>query len=258
VNAQTLKYQKMLSSGKRFIVAVVALSALLGFSEKNNLILPNEMRGSAKIKSLTFKEEVDFLNQFTNTLVLQDKSGKGKVAVCAALQGRVMTSTSNGDAGMSYGWINREAFLSGDTSEHINVYGGEDRIWLGPEGGQFSIYFSKGKKFTLDNWYVPKIIDLDPYNITLSTSNEAVFTKDGTLTNYSGTVFSFALNRKIRMIESDEAIRQLNLEPTQASMVAYESINELKNTGPKAWERKADCYPSGYWECLIHRPVRPS
>src|SRR5688572_10717249 len=182
----------MLSSRKRFIIAVVALSALLGFSEKNNEILPNEMSGSDKTKSLTFKEEVDFLNQFTNTLVLQDKSGMGKVAVCASLQGRVMTSTSNGDAGMSYGWINREAFLSGDTSEHINVYGGEDRIWLGPEGGQFSIYFSKGKKFTLDNWYVPKIIDLDPYNITSSTSNEAVFTKDGTLTNYSGTIFSFA------------------------------------------------------------------
>jgi hypothetical protein len=229
----------MLSSRKRFIIAAVALSALLGFSQKNNEILSTEMRGSDKIKSLTFKEEVDFLNRFTNTIVLQDKGGKGKVAVCAALQGRVMTSTSNGDAGMSYGWINREAFLSGDTSEHINVYGGEDRIWLGPEGGQFSIYFSKGKDFTLDNWYVPKIIDLEPYNVASSSSGEAVFTKDGTLTNYSGTVFNFALSRKIRMIERDEAIKQLNLDATQASMVVYESINELKNTGSQAWKKES-------------------
>jgi hypothetical protein len=26
---------------------------------------------------------------------------------------------------------------------HINVFGGEDRFWLGPEGGQFSIFFAK-------------------------------------------------------------------------------------------------------------------
>ena len=28
--------------------------------------------------------------------------------------------------------------------EHVNVFGGEDRFWLGPEGGQYSIFFVKG------------------------------------------------------------------------------------------------------------------
>ena len=114
-----------------------------------------------------------------------------------------MTSTSDGDNGLSYGWINKQAFLSGDTSEHFNVYGGEDRIWLGPEGGQFSIYFSKGKEFKLDNWYVPRIIDLEPYDVASSSRSEAVFTKEAELTNYSGTVFKIGLTRTVKVIERD-------------------------------------------------------
>lgn len=190
-------------------------------------------------KQSTFRDDVDFLKQYTNTIVLQDSSGQGRVAVCAALQGRVMTSTSGGDAGMSYGWINKEVFASGDTSDHINVYGGEDRIWLGPEGGQYSIYFGKGKEFILDNWYVPRVIDLEPYDIASSSGAEAVFTKQARLNNYSGTVFNIALKRTIRMIERNEALKRLQLgDADGVSVVAYESINELKNNGKAAWRKE--------------------
>ena len=44
-------------------------------------------------------------------------------------------------AAANNGWLNREAIASGERKEHINVFGGEDRFWLGPEGGQFSIFF---------------------------------------------------------------------------------------------------------------------
>jgi hypothetical protein len=57
-----------------------------------------------------------------------------------------MTSTANGRNEFSYGWINYKLIGSGEKSEHINAYGGEERIWLGPEGGQFSVYFAKGLK----------------------------------------------------------------------------------------------------------------
>ena len=55
-----------------------------------------------------------------------------------------MTSTAGGDAGQSFGWINRELIASGKMQPHMNVFGGEDRFWMGPEGGQFSIFFAKG------------------------------------------------------------------------------------------------------------------
>ena len=52
-----------------------------------------------------------------------------------------MTSTVGGSNSPSHGWINRELIEAGRNDPHINAYGGEDRFWLGPEGGQFSIFF---------------------------------------------------------------------------------------------------------------------
>ena len=195
---------------------------------------------SLEQQDLTFGKDVDFLKKYTDIIVLQDASGKSKVAISAALQGRVMTSTSDGDGGLSYGWINKKTFLSGDTSEHFNVYGGEDRLWLGPEGGQFSIYFSKGKEFKLDNWYVPRIIDLEPYDVASSSRSEAVFTKAAELTNYSGTVFKVALTRTVKVIERDEALNRLGLDNNleAISVIAHETINELKNAGKKPWKKE--------------------
>ena len=52
-----------------------------------------------------------------------------------AYQGRVMTSTAEGDGGMSFGWINNELIDSNREEEHFHAFGGEERFWLGPEGG---------------------------------------------------------------------------------------------------------------------------
>ena len=190
-------------------------------------------------KESGFQSDVTFLKHFTDIIVLEEPSGKGKVAVSAALQGRVMTSTSEGDDGMSYGWINRNAFLSGDTSEHINVFGGEDRFWLGPEGGQYSIYFAKGKDFTLDNWHVPRLIDLDPFQVASVSATDATFTKEAELANYSGAVFRLGINRTVKLIGKEEARHQLGLDSvTDVSFVAYETINTLKNTGNDPWKKE--------------------
>lgn len=220
------------------LVSVAALSMLIACNSKKTPINHQTLLDSAEQLS-TFVEDVNFLENYINTIVLQDERGQAKVAVSAALQGRVMTSTSGGDNGLSYGWINKKAFASGDTSEHMNAYGGEDRIWLGPEGGQFSIYFSKGKEFNLDNWHVPRVIDLEPFDLISSSNNEAVFAKETQLANYSGTVFNIGLKRTIKLITRDEALNRLGLgADMQASMVAYESINELTNMGKQSWEKE--------------------
>ncbi len=97
-----------------------------------------------QVAAATFGEDVSFLQTHTDTLVLAADDGKAKVAIVPSMQGRVMTSTSDGDAGLSFGWINRELIASGKLQPHINAFGGEDRFWLGPEGGQFSIYLRQG------------------------------------------------------------------------------------------------------------------
>ena len=105
------------------------------------------VQASSNVKT-TFKNDLNFLREYTDILVLGENSQGGKVALSPALQGRVMTSSAKGMTGSSYGWINRKLLDLGDTLAHINVFGGEERFWLGPEGGQFSIFFEKGKEFT--------------------------------------------------------------------------------------------------------------
>src|SRR5512145_1878121 len=82
-----------------------------------------------------FKDDLAFLQSRTKVVVLSDGSGQAQVAVNPDLQGRVMTSTAAGPDGLSFGWIGREAIASGVNNPHMNSFGGEDRFWLGPEGG---------------------------------------------------------------------------------------------------------------------------
>src|SRR5215211_2789008 len=97
--------------------------AAICFSVMSTLVASPEPAASA------FSDDVAFLSKHTNTIVLG--SGKSKVAVVGAYQGRVMTTT-DGASGLSYGWINRELIGSGKLNKHINAFGGEDRFWLGP------------------------------------------------------------------------------------------------------------------------------
>src|SRR5258707_971081 len=78
-----------------------------------------------------FGDDLNFLKQYTSLVVLADKSGNAQVAVSPDWQGRVMTSTATGESGLSFGWINRELIATRKLQPHINVFGGEDRFWLG-------------------------------------------------------------------------------------------------------------------------------
>ena len=101
---------------------------------------------NCRLSAADFGEDAAFLKQYTDLIVLSDSKGLAKVAVSPAWQGRVMTSTAGGDAGLSFGWINRELIESRKLQPHMNAFGGEDRFWMGPEGGQFSIFFAEGRE----------------------------------------------------------------------------------------------------------------
>ncbi len=187
----------------------------------------------------SFGDDVAFLKKHIDTLVLSDKKGAAKVALSAAYQGRVMTSTAGGDAGLSFGWINRELIASGQIQPHINVFGGEDRFWLGPEGGQYSIFFAKGAKFEFADWQTPAVIDTLPFQLASHSKTKAKFTAAFALTNYSGTRFDVAVNREVRMLTASAAWKKLGVKPADGvSLVAFETDNRIKNAGTAAWKKE--------------------
>lgn len=190
-------------------------------------------------KQLSFQNDVDFLKQYTEIIVLKDAEEKAMIAVSPAWQGRVMTSTTSGSDGPSFGWINRELIASGKLQEHINVFGGEDRFWLGPEGGQFSIFFKKGVPFDLEHWYVPKEIDTEPFKVIEKDNQKAFFGKDIVLKNTSDTVFRLRVNREVTFVDVNELLQRYHVTlPGKTQSVGYASINTIKNTGDRRWVKE--------------------
>lgn len=190
-------------------------------------------------KEKTFAEDVAFLSKHKQTFVLESKDKQAKIAVVPAFQGRIMTSTAGGDGGISFGSINYDLIASGKLVPKINAFGGEDRFWMGPEGGQFAIFFEKGDKFTLDDWQTPACIDSDEYAVSDRNAQSISFAHEASFANYSGTKFKVRIDRTVRLIERNTAAADLRIEiPEGAKVVAFESENTVTNIGTEAWTRE--------------------
>ena len=124
-----------------------------------------------------FGEDLEFLRKHTEVVVLSSESAQSQVVVAPAWQGRVMTSSSGGLAGASYGWLNYELIESGVLQPHINAFGGEDRFWMGPEGGQYAIFFEADAPFNLEAWQTPPLIDSEAFEVTSQEATSVTFSK---------------------------------------------------------------------------------
>ncbi len=188
----------------------------------------------------SFKDDVSFLRKYDKGLVvLSDESGKAQVAVSPLYQGRVMTSTSDAQEGIGYGWVNRDLISSGQQVQHIHPYGGEDRLWIGPEGGQFSVFFAPGVPFDLAHWFTPAPLDTESLPVVEQGKDYVRFQRKIELVNYSKTHFDLEVTREIRMLGKGETAGILGMTfPDSVRTVAFESVNTLKNTGSKAWNKK--------------------
>ncbi len=182
----------------------------------------------------TFGQDVDFLKRHVDTIVL-GAAGKAQVAVVPAYQGRVMTSTAAGPDGASFGWINYAHIESGESTPHINVFGGEERFWLGPEGGQFSIYFAPSAKFEFSDWQTPPLIDSVTYPVAEQNENSVTFRHEAEIANYSKTRFQLRIERTVELIESGGS---LGIDDGQLEWVGYRTVNQLTNTGKKDWSKE--------------------
>lgn len=210
-----------------FICACACNSNTAGEKNKSN---PGFTKGS-------YGYDAAFLKKYSqNLLELQNEDMK--VLLSADYQGRVMTSTAAGDKGNSFGWINYKLISSGEKKKQFNPAGGEERCWLGPEGGQYSLYFKKGDSFNIAHWQVPSVVDTETYNIIQQSKSSVTFSKSAVISNYSGKVFSLDIKRTIELLSKNSLEKKLQIAiPQEVEYVAYESTNEIKNTGNDEWKK---------------------
>ncbi|TWU46173.1 hypothetical protein Poly51_55680 [Rubripirellula tenax] len=196
------------------------------------------------IATKTFQADLDFLTKHTPIVLLESKGAA--VAVAPDYQGRVMTSTVDRGNGPSFGWINRKVIEAGLLSpgqrkgkleEHIYIFGGEERFWLGPEGGQFALFFQPGSKFEFDDWTTPAAIDTEPFELVEQSATSATFRRDCEMTNFSGTKFLMGIQRTVRLLDDDAVATALGgpALPDGVKCVAYQTDNSLTNRGDKSW-----------------------
>src|SRR5690606_15025010 len=109
------------------------------------------------------------------------------------------------------GWLNRSLIASGKLVPHMNPFGGEDRFWMGPEGGQYAIFFKKGDPFDLEHWQTPAVIDSEPFPVASQAKDRVSFSRRFSLVNYSGSKFDVEVKRDIRLLPAAELWQKLGV-----------------------------------------------
>jgi acetyl esterase/lipase len=203
------------------------------------VLATNPVKGEeAKGDSMSYGEACQFLSKHTTLLELSDGRG-AHVAICPQWQGRVMTSTCDGPAGLSFGFINREFIEAGQPNPHFANYGAEDRLWLSPEGGPFSLWFTPGAEQKLANWYTPPALNEGAFQVLSSPQSPTLrMSRRMQFENASGTHFDLTATRDVRLLERADLVSLFGesaaavMTGPGVKMVGYETVNTIQNQGP--------------------------
>ena len=213
------------------------MSALFASACNSNQPAQQEDKAPEKYPQGTFGYDLDFLRGHDSVIVLQSDQGKAQVIVSAKYQAKVFTSTADGLHGQSFGWIHYKAF-TGPVDGHMNAYGGENRIWLGPEGGKYSLFFPKGAAMEFANWKTPAAFDTEAWKVTKQDTASVSMQKDMQLVNYAGTSLSLSVAREVAILSRSEINGMLQSDDTALKVVGYKTANTITNTGKEAWTEK--------------------
>ena len=213
------------------IIAVTVLYACNNQPQKNNYQTVTVKKGS-------FGYDLDFLREKDSIIVLRDSSGTSEIIISPKYQGKVFTSTAEGDTGKSFGWVNYKAFGAA-VDPHMNAYGGEDRLWLGPEGGKFALFFKKDTKMEFANWFTPAPFDHENWKVAGKNDTQVALTKEMSLVNYKDTKLDLKIDRRITLLKRTdiEKILKTKLDST-IKVVGIQTENSITNTGNAAWTKE--------------------
>jgi hypothetical protein len=192
------------------------------------LALPAPAQTGPPRPDAVFSRDVQFLKDFADAVVLEAPGG-GKVVVSPKLSGRVMTSAFS-DNEPGFGLVNREAITRPPVARGFSNYGGEDRLWLAPEGGPYGLFFDPGAKQELANWYVPPAMDGGVRTPTGQDAASVSFHERIALRNVEGVAFDLSIDRKVEALGKDELEKLLGAAlPEGAKFVAFRTTNKVTN-----------------------------
>lgn len=169
--------------------------------------------------------------------VLESDSG-GRVLVVPGLMGRVLTSSVGGVE--LAGFVSLADIEQGGRDIAFNNFGGQDRFWIGPEAGQFGIYFKPGDEVTRETWRVPPELNrgVMPVISTFDEDKKVVLGCDMVVTNYLGVQFRVRVRREIGLVPAVRLNEEIGVPlPEGVSYVGSYSLNTLTNAGDETWEQ---------------------
>ncbi len=153
------------------------------------------------------------------------------VLISSEYQARVITSASNGLYSKSYGWIDYKTLDDNKDGHQKQSYGGEDRLWLGPLGSRFTMFYG-GDEITGSNWQVPTLVDTVAFALIDKTSQSAKFQKRATIKNNIGTEFNIEITRQIDLLSKKDVEDELGINiPESITFVGFQSDNNITNLG---------------------------
>jgi hypothetical protein len=168
--------------------------------------------------------------------VVLSGDGGSRVLVAPALQGRILTT--------EVGAVDSVAFVSlpeiheGEVHTAFNNFGGQDRFWIGPEAGQFGIYFPPGAELDRKIWRVPPDLNAGGFPVVGKTDSTVRFSRDMTVTNYRGTPYKVRVDREVGLIPSGRLPDEIGVTvPAGVHYAGSYSQNSLINAGLEAWKK---------------------
>lgn len=201
----------------------------------------------------TFGHAIEQLKPIEGLRVLQD--GNAMIAVSGTHQGRIFTSTANGQKGKSYGWFNQDLIDKNAHGTEMAHLGGESRLWFVPEWGPFSLCFEAGKEQIDANLQRPKDLHTKKFSKIESTGQSLTYGGNMQLINDHNYVFDIDVVRKITLLSKIEIEQNLQISlPSQLAHVGFSVENTIENSSDHQFKKETGLI--GIWElgCMLTSP----
>lgn len=189
-------------------------------------------------------------------VVLTGRDGNRVVVVTPGLVGRVLCTGFDGVGGPTASWIDEGQLRKGATPPAPGArwanFGGEERVWFGPEGGRFGLFFPPGQEQKHANYLVPEAMNSLAYQVEHGpgVATSVMFSAAVHLVNYQDRPIDLQVTRQVEVL--DWCPFTLGLD-NEVEFVGFQSRTYVKNAGVRALTRQTGT--ACVWTLGIH-PAR--